>query len=95
MAGTATTPIAKAQLYPLLKCLTALGKTVATTSALEDKRLRRDLHDTYAKLLDSAIVNAPKLSDVWSRYQLEDGDQSKVCQILNQLIRLMRLSLLS
>lgn len=69
VSAPATTPAAKAHLYPLLRCLTALAKTVATTSALEDKRLRRDLLDTYARVLDNVMVNLPRITEgnIWDR----------------------------
>lgn len=63
LAG-ATTPIAKAQLYPLLRCLTVLSRIVITTSALEDRRLRRDLQDVYPKVLDAVASNISKVSDI-------------------------------
>jgi len=61
--GSAGAPFAKAQLYPVLCCLTILAKTVSTTSALEDRRLRRDLQDIYAKCLDVVVANASRISN--------------------------------
>lgn len=59
------------QLFPILRCLTILGQIVSTTSALEDRRLRRDLQDTYVKLLDIVLSNSSKLGDsaIWERGQ--------------------------
>jgi hypothetical protein len=59
----------KAQLYPVLRCLTIVCKTVSTTSALEDRRLRRDLQDVYLRLLDGVVSNASKSAEsaLWKR----------------------------
>ncbi|TXT04269.1 hypothetical protein VHUM_04267 [Vanrija humicola] len=58
-----SSPAAKAQLFPVLRCLTILGQIVSTTSALEDKRLRRDLQDTYVKVLDAVVSNSSRVGD--------------------------------
>ncbi|KAK4687443.1 hypothetical protein P7C73_g2673, partial [Tremellales sp. Uapishka_1] len=62
-------PAARSSMYPILRCLTILGKTVATTSALEDRRLRRDLQDTYSKVLDIVVTNASRIAEtpIWER----------------------------
>lgn len=67
--GAANTPASKMLLFPMLKCLTMLGEIVSTTSALEDRRLRRDLQETYVKLLDVVLNNSSKLGDsaIWER----------------------------
>lgn len=64
-----STSTGKVQLYPILRCVTALSKTVSSTSALEDRRLRRDLQDVYMKLLDGVVTNVSRSSDVttWRR----------------------------
>lgn len=69
MSAAATTPPARVGLYPILRCLTALARIVASTSALEDRRLRRDLQEQYAKLIDNVMVNLSKVSEfeVWER----------------------------
>ncbi|ORY25817.1 Dopey, N-terminal-domain-containing protein [Naematelia encephala] len=69
LLGSAGTPSAKAELYPLLRCLTTLARTVSTTSALEDRRLRRELQDTYAKVLDIVVATASRINDapIWKR----------------------------
>jgi hypothetical protein len=75
-------PSTKAQLYPVLRCVTTLCKTVSSTSALEDRRLRRDLQDVYLKLLDGVVSNAGRSAEVtvWQREasrldQKVDGEQ--------------------
>jgi hypothetical protein len=62
-------PLTKAQLYPVLRCVTTLCKIVSSTSALEDRRLRRDLQDVYLKLLDGVVSNAGRSAEivVWKR----------------------------
>jgi hypothetical protein len=62
-------PSTKAQLYPVLRCVTTLCKIVSSTSALEDRRLRRDLQDVYLKLLDGVVSNAGRSAEivVWKR----------------------------
>lgn len=62
-------PSTKAQLYPALRCVTSLCKIVSSTSALEDRRLRRDLQDVYLKLLDGVVSNAGRSAEivVWKR----------------------------
>lgn len=59
----------KLQLFPVLRCVTIVCKTVSTTSALEDRRLRRDLQDVYLKLLDGVVSNAAKAAEsaLWRR----------------------------
>lgn len=75
---SASNPATKAQLYPVLRCVTTLAKTVSSTSALEDRRLRRDLQDVYLKLLDGVVSNAGRSVDiiVWKRdSQRLDGEK--------------------
>ena len=66
---SASSSTGKAQLYPVLRCVTVVCKTVSTTSALEDRRLRRDLQDVYQKLLDGVVSNASKSAEsaLWRR----------------------------
>lgn len=53
-----STPAGRTQLFPAFRCLTALVQIVASTSALEDRRLRRDVQETYIKLLDLVASSA-------------------------------------
>jgi hypothetical protein len=64
-----STSTGKIQLYPTLRCVTTLCKTVSSTSALEDRRLRRDLQDVYIKLLDGVVSSVSRSSEVssWKR----------------------------
>jgi hypothetical protein len=73
-------PSTKAQLYPVLRCVTTLCKIVSSTSALEDRRLRRDLQDVYLKLLDGVVSNAGRSAEivVWKRETPRvDGEKSE------------------
>ncbi|KAJ7116821.1 Dopey, N-terminal-domain-containing protein [Mycena crocata] len=46
----------KAQTYPALRCLTVLAEKITQTTAMEDRRIRKELQETFAKLLDSCVV---------------------------------------
>ncbi|WVW80007.1 hypothetical protein I302_101980 [Kwoniella bestiolae CBS 10118] len=81
--GSIGSSSARTQLFLVFKCLTALALTVSKTSALEDRRLRRDLQDTYAKILDLVVTNSAKISEagLWSRMTsgtASPGDIDKV-----------------
>ncbi|WWC68766.1 uncharacterized protein I206_102700 [Kwoniella pini CBS 10737] len=81
--GSIGTSAARLQLYLTFKCMTALVVTVSKTSALEDRRLRRDLQDTYSKLLDLVTNNSLKIAEtgLWSRFSAatpDSGDLDKV-----------------
>lgn len=67
--GQSNSPSARMLLFPVLRCLTTLGQIVSTTSALDDRRLRRDLQETYVKVLDAVVSNASRLGDsaLWKR----------------------------
>lgn len=69
----------KAQIFPVFRCVNIICKIVSTTSALEDRRLRRDLQDVYLKLLDSVVSNAAKAgeSTLWRRDRGIEGDSEK------------------
>lgn len=75
--GQSNSPSARMLFFPVLRCLTMLGKIVSTTSALEDRRLRRDLQETYVKVLDAVVSNAPRLGDsaLWVRGQASLSDE--------------------
>ncbi|KDQ31322.1 hypothetical protein PLEOSDRAFT_1102291 [Pleurotus ostreatus PC15] len=46
----------RAQTYPTLRSLVVLADKVTQTAAMEDKRIRKDLQDTFSKLLDVCVV---------------------------------------
>ncbi|WVR03947.1 hypothetical protein IAU60_000946 [Kwoniella sp. DSM 27419] len=72
VASLSSSASARSQLFPTLQCLNTLGVTVSKTSALEDRRLRRDLQDTYTKITESMVLNASKIADagMWTRTPL-------------------------
>lgn len=45
----------KYRLFPTLRCLTALAEKISQTSALEDRRMRRDLVENFVKLVDATV----------------------------------------
>ena len=64
----------RAALYPVLRCLTRLSRTVATTNAFEDRRLRRDLQEVYGKLLDAVVTRRGSLRRYAGLAAREPGD---------------------
>ncbi|KAH8923425.1 hypothetical protein BT69DRAFT_1350163 [Atractiella rhizophila] len=42
--------------FPCLRCFTTLAERVARTSALEDRRIRRELQDVFVRLVDAVIL---------------------------------------
>ncbi|KAH8835109.1 Dopey, N-terminal-domain-containing protein [Flagelloscypha sp. PMI_526] len=49
--------------YPTLRCLCVLADKVTQTSAMEDKRIRKELADSFGKLLDSCVMQIGKSYD--------------------------------
>lgn len=45
----------KFRLLPTLRCLTTLAEKIGQTSALEDRRMRRDVHEAFVKLVDATV----------------------------------------
>ncbi|ORX36308.1 Dopey, N-terminal-domain-containing protein [Kockovaella imperatae] len=74
--ASSTTANSRSLSYPTLRCLTILSKIVATTSALEDRRLRRDLQEIYSKLLDAVVGSVARLGDAkaWQRSTAADAE---------------------
>ncbi|EJU02805.1 hypothetical protein DACRYDRAFT_94483 [Dacryopinax primogenitus] len=46
------------QVFPVLRCLTVLAERLAQSTALDEKRMRRDFLDVYVKLLDNCVLIA-------------------------------------
>ncbi|KAI0756510.1 Dopey, N-terminal-domain-containing protein [Daedaleopsis nitida] len=44
------------QAFAALKCFTVLADKVSQTTALDDRRIRKDMQDTYGKLLDICLM---------------------------------------
>ncbi|KAF8131645.1 Dopey, N-terminal-domain-containing protein [Boletus edulis] len=45
----------RAQVYLTLRCLCVLGDKVTQTTAMDDKRIKKDLQETFGKLLDACV----------------------------------------
>ncbi|KAI0361079.1 hypothetical protein OH77DRAFT_1391372 [Trametes cingulata] len=56
------------QAFAALKCFTVLADKVSQTTALDDRRLRKDLQETYGKLLDICVMSGRSVeSGSWIR----------------------------
>ncbi|KAI0830814.1 Dopey, N-terminal-domain-containing protein [Trametes gibbosa] len=56
------------QAFAALKCFTVLADKVTQTTALDDRRLRKDLQETYGKLLDICVLSGRSVeSGSWIR----------------------------
>ncbi|KAF9270860.1 hypothetical protein L218DRAFT_952937 [Marasmius fiardii PR-910] len=49
--------------FPTLRCVTVLTEKITQTTAIEDKRIRKDLQEIYGKLLDSCVAFVGKTYD--------------------------------
>ncbi|ODO06352.1 hypothetical protein L198_01584 [Cryptococcus wingfieldii CBS 7118] len=79
VAGGVTSSSSRAQLYPTLQCLTNVCLTISKTTALEDRRLRRDVQDIYVKLLDLVVSNVSKIAEggIWDRTTMAKEDSEE------------------
>ncbi|KAH9043683.1 Dopey, N-terminal-domain-containing protein [Lactarius pseudohatsudake] len=59
----------RAQVFSTLRCVSILADKITQTTALEDRRIRKDLQDTYGKLLDTVVVSVSRNTDAnyWAR----------------------------
>ncbi|KAJ4470942.1 Dopey, N-terminal-domain-containing protein [Lentinula aciculospora] len=59
----------KPQTFPTLRCATVLAEKITQTTAMEDKRIRKELQDIFAKLLDSSVGYVGRIygSSSWIR----------------------------
>ncbi|KAJ3774387.1 Dopey, N-terminal-domain-containing protein [Lentinula raphanica] len=64
----------KPQTFPTLRCATLLAEKITQTTAVEDKRVRKELQDIFAKLLDSSVgyVGRTYGSTSWIRRSAND-----------------------
>ncbi|KAG6841563.1 hypothetical protein C0991_009598 [Blastosporella zonata] len=46
----------KAHNFAALSCLTVLAEKISQTTAMEDRRIRKELQDNFGKLLDSSVM---------------------------------------
>ncbi|KAL0565856.1 hypothetical protein V5O48_016166, partial [Marasmius crinis-equi] len=49
--------------FPALRCVTVLAEKVTQTTAMEDRRIRKELQEIYGKLLDSCVIFVGKSYD--------------------------------
>ncbi|KAJ6523556.1 Dopey, N-terminal-domain-containing protein [Mycena capillaripes] len=65
----------KAQTYPTLRCLTVLAEKITQTTAMEDRRIRKELQETFGKLLDSCVLFVGRAYDQgsWIRRSTKDA----------------------
>ncbi|KAI0334441.1 hypothetical protein GY45DRAFT_1318466 [Cubamyces sp. BRFM 1775] len=62
------------QAFAALKCFTVLADKVTQTTALDDRRLRKDLQETYGKLLDICVMSGRSVeSGSWIRRSQRDA----------------------
>ncbi|TDL26444.1 hypothetical protein BD410DRAFT_521497 [Rickenella mellea] len=63
------------QVFPVLKCLTVLAHKITRTSAIEDRKTRKDIQETFGKLLDACILIAGRSFDSgnWIRRTAKDA----------------------
>ncbi|KAI0307632.1 Dopey, N-terminal-domain-containing protein [Multifurca ochricompacta] len=63
------------QVFPVLRCVSTLADKITQTTALEDKRIRKDLQDTYGKLLDAVVMSVNRSTDTnyWARRSNKDS----------------------
>ncbi|KAI0718921.1 Dopey, N-terminal-domain-containing protein [Cerioporus squamosus] len=63
----------KPQAFAALKCFTVLADKVSQTTALDDRRLRKDMQETYGKLLDICVLSGRSVeSGSWIRRAQRD-----------------------
>ncbi|KAK0564187.1 hypothetical protein OC844_001830 [Tilletia horrida] len=58
----------RSAMFPCLRCLTVIGEKMSLTTALDDRRMRRDLQDAYAKLFDTCVlISGRSFDSTWIR----------------------------
>ncbi|KAI5833359.1 hypothetical protein K523DRAFT_343112 [Schizophyllum commune Tattone D] len=64
----------KPQHYPGLRCITVLADKLTQTTAMEDRRVRKELQDSLGKLLDSNVMYVGRSYDSgsWIRRSTKD-----------------------
>ncbi|GAA6042706.1 hypothetical protein JCM8097_003757 [Rhodosporidiobolus ruineniae] len=58
-----TNALHRSLIFPTLRCFTTLAEKISQTSALEDRRLRRDLQETFIRLSDATIQLAGRAAE--------------------------------
>ncbi|KIM70102.1 hypothetical protein SCLCIDRAFT_1160646 [Scleroderma citrinum Foug A] len=57
----------RAQVYLVLRCLSVIGDKVTQTTAMDDKRIKKDLQEVFGKLLDACVAFAGRGSESSSK----------------------------
>ncbi|CAE6478176.1 unnamed protein product [Rhizoctonia solani] len=60
---TASTQAHRAQIFPALRCLVAAAEKQAMTTALDDRRTKKDLQDIMTKLIDACLQTSGRSLD--------------------------------
>ncbi|KAI0081169.1 hypothetical protein K474DRAFT_1768894 [Panus rudis PR-1116 ss-1] len=55
------------QAFATLRCFTVLGDKVSQTTLLEDRRVRKELQETYTKLIDLCLLAGRSSESTWIR----------------------------
>ncbi|KAH7907786.1 Dopey, N-terminal-domain-containing protein, partial [Hygrophoropsis aurantiaca] len=65
----------KVQVFLVLKCLCVLGEKVTQTTAIEDRRIKKDLQETFGKLLDTCVTFVGRSADIptWIKRTAKDA----------------------
>ncbi|KAH8110602.1 Dopey, N-terminal-domain-containing protein [Phellopilus nigrolimitatus] len=58
----------RSQMLPVLRCTTILALKITQTTAIEDRKTRKDIQDTYGKLLDAVSLD----QGIWPRRTKEN-----------------------
>ncbi|KAI0067974.1 hypothetical protein BV25DRAFT_1896308 [Artomyces pyxidatus] len=51
------------QVFPVLRCVSVLADKLTQTTAMEDRRIRKEIQDAFGKLLDAAVLSVNRTSD--------------------------------
>ncbi|THH09322.1 hypothetical protein EW145_g2101 [Phellinidium pouzarii] len=46
----------RSQVFPVLRCTTVLALKIVQTTAIEDRKMRKDIQELYGKLLDACVL---------------------------------------
>ncbi|THV06503.1 hypothetical protein K435DRAFT_960479 [Dendrothele bispora CBS 962.96] len=65
----------KPQTFPTLRCVSVLAEKITQTTAMEDRRVRKDLQEVYGRLLDSCLAFVGRTYDSggWIRRTTKDA----------------------
>ncbi|KAI0050603.1 hypothetical protein FA95DRAFT_1536117 [Auriscalpium vulgare] len=63
----------KNQVFPVLRCVSVLADKMIQTTAMEDRRIRKELQDSYGKLLDTIVLSVSRSDQTsWMRRGQKD-----------------------